>query len=404
MKKAATLIPLIFVLSTASIPKAQGFAGAADELTLIVGQQHVLDADNIDSFSESTRGVVEIKIPRTGRQLVITAIQPGNTSILLLDQAGNQRQLAISVFARDPARLMDELKELIGPASGLNYRQLGARVVVDGTVGSESELERVSRILAMYPEQAISLVRIGQAVLPRTNIRLDLTFVEFHTSNTLGGGLKWPENMGTGELQFSYDLISGAPAASYKVVDQMVPSLHAAQTHGIAKIRKQAHLMTTNGNSATYESGGEINIPVVGAMTAELAKVNYGCTLTVLPHIDEEAKLIDLEVEAEVSELRETNQSVPGRTISKVKTLVHLGLGQSIVLSGLDSHTESKNKKGLPFLSRIPIIGMLFGTHHKHNEKVSGIIAITPVVINNVDRDSRRQIDEALKKFKKFKG
>ena len=404
MKKTAIFIAPILLVSLVSVPVVQGFEGAADELSLILGQQHVLDAADIESFSESTRGIVEIKIPRSGRQLVITAIRSGNTSLLLLDRNGNQRQLAISVFARNPLHLTEELEELIGPAPKLAYRQLGARIFVDGIVNSEAELTRINQILSMYPEQTISLVRVGTTIQPRTNIRLDLTFVEFHTSDAIGGGIRWPGEIGSGTAELSYDLVSGLPAASYQVVDQVVPSLHAAQTRGIARIRKQAHLMTTSGNSATYESGGEINVAIEGAMTAKLAKVPYGCNLTVVPHVDTQAKLIDLEVEAEVSELRETSQTVPGRTLSKVKTLVHLGLGQSIVLSGLDSHTESKTKKGLPFLSRIPIIGMLFGTHHKRNEKVTGIIAITPVVIDNVDRDARRKINDALEMFKKFKG
>ncbi|MBN2526605.1 MAG: hypothetical protein JXR76_09430 [Deltaproteobacteria bacterium] len=398
-----TIVSVFF--STVSIPLALGAdAQADDELILVLGEQHVLDATGIESFSESTRGIVEIKIPKNGRQLVITAIRAGNTSLLLLDAEGKQRQVSISVFARDPVSLITELKELIGPTAGLQFRKMGARVFVDGTVSSESELNRITQILDLYPGQALSLVQVGATVQPRTNIRLDLTFVEFHTSDDIAGGINWPGNFGTGNAQFTLDLISGTPQASYKVVNQMMPSLHAAQARGIAKIRKQAHLMTTEGNSATYSSGGEINIPIAGSQAAELRSIQYGCNLTVLPHIDEQAKLIDLEVEAEVSELSDTNQDAPGRTISKVKTLVHLGLGQSIVLSGLDSQTESKTKNGLPFLSRIPIFGMLFGTHQKRQEKVTGIIAITPVVIDNVDRDSRRQITEALQKFRHFKG
>ncbi len=395
---------LFFAFSIASPPDAQGAAGPAGELIMVVGEQHVLDATGIDSFSESTRGIVEIKIPKNGRQLVITAIRSGNTSLLLLDAQGNQRQLSISVFGRKPEALIAELNELIGAAPGIHLRQSGARIIVDGTVPTENERNRIHQILSLYPGQTLSLVQVGPTVQPRTNIRLDLTFVEFHTSDDLAGGIQWPSDFGAGDANFTLDLISGMPAASYRIVSQMMPSLHAAQARGHAKIRKQAHLMTTDGNSATYTSGGEINIPIAGSQAAELRSIPYGCNLKVLPHIDSESGLVDLQVEAEVSELRDTNQSVPGRTISKVSTLVHLGLGQSIVLSGLDSQTESKSRKGIPFLSRIPIFGLLFGTHMRRNEKVTGIIAITPVVIDNVDRESQRQINDALEKFRKFKG
>jgi type II secretory pathway component GspD/PulD (secretin) len=105
-----------------------------------------------------------------------------------------------------------------------------------------------------------------------------------------------------------------------------------------------------------------------------------------------------------VSDLTETSQDVPGRTISKVATLVHLGLGQSIVLSGLDAESESHSKRGLPLLSRIPIIGYFFGVGTHREEQVEGLIAITPTVIENLDRDGRRRLEQALAKFEQFDG
>lgn len=404
-KNIALFCLCMFIPTTISAAKANAMVGAGDEMVLVVGEQQVINASNIDSFSESTQGIIAVKVPKSGKQLVITALRPGNTSLLLLNHTGEQRNIAITVFAQNPNRIISEISELIGISPGIRFVQIGARVFVDGNVSTDGELVRIQQIISLYPGQVQSLVQVGTAVKPRTNIRLDLTFVELHSSDNIKGGVKWPADIGaSGNVGFSYDIITGMPQASYRVMNQAMPSLHAAQARGIAKIKKRAHLVTTSGNSATYSSGGEINIPIAGSQSAELRSVPYGCTLTVLPHIDMEQGLIDLQVEAEVSELKETNQTAPGRTLSKVSTLVHLGLGQSIVLSGLDSQTESKSKNGLPFLSRIPIFGMLFGTHHKRTEKVSGIIAITPVVIDNVDRAAKRKIDEAIRKFKKFKG
>ena len=145
-------------------------------------------------------------------------------------------------------------------------------------------------------------------------------------------------------------------------------------------------------------------MPVAGSQAAELRTVPYGCQLSVLPHLDPEPGLLDLEIEAEISDLKETSQPVPGRTVSRVHTLVHLGLGQSIILSGLDAESESQSKSGLPFLSRVPIVGMLFGVHRKKEEKVDGFIAITPVVLHNPDPEERRTLSSMLKEFEAFRG
>jgi pilus assembly protein CpaC len=162
--------------------------------------------------------------------------------------------------------------------------------------------------------------------------------------------------------------------------------------------------LTTSGNRATYSAGCEVNVAVAGSQAAEIRAIAYGCALTVLPRLDPGPGVLDLEVQAEVSDLTETSADVPGRTISKVSTLVHLGLGQSIVLSGLDAESASKGKSGLPGLSRVPILGMLFGVHRSREEQVNGLIAITPAVIDDPGRDGRRRLDEALARFERFRG
>ncbi|MBN2804744.1 MAG: pilus assembly protein N-terminal domain-containing protein [Deltaproteobacteria bacterium] len=373
------------------------------ELLMVVGEQRVIDANNIASFSEGTRGIIEVKIPKNGKSLVLTAVRPGTTTLLLIDEEGEQKSRSITVFEKKPETIINEISSLIGDDASIKFVRIGPKVFIDGNVDSEQGLLRIEKIKQLYEGQVQSLVQVGRAVRKRTNIRLDLTFVEMDSSFSVGGGINWPKELGTGGVvEFTYDLMTGVPAATYSVVNQAVPTLQAAQTKGIAKIKKKAYLVTTNGNEATYSSGGEINIPIAGSQAAELRSISYGCTIKVLPRLDAESGMIDLEIEAEVSELTETNQDAPGRTVSKVSTLVHLGLGQSIVLSGLNSETQSRSKTGIPGLSGIPIIGLLFGTHKKRMEKTTGLVAITPVVIDNVDRDSRRQIDEALKKFSKF--
>ncbi len=407
MRQLLTAIPFIralfiitFFISNIALGNEQ-----PGEMLLIVGDQQLIDAGNIASFSEGTRGIIEVKIPRNGKKLLITAVKPGTTSLLLIDNNGKQQTRSITVFAKKPETIISEVSTLIGKDSAIKFLRIGPKVFIDGSVDTQQGLERIEKIRSLYGDQVQSLVQVGNAVRARTNIRLDLTFVEMDSSLTVQGGIKWPTELGSGGVvEFTYDLMSGIPAGTYSVVNQAMPSLQAAQSKGYVKIKKKAYLVTTNGNEAEYSSGGEINIPIAGSSAAELRSVPYGCTIKVLPMLDEEAGMIDLKIEAEVSELTETNQDAPGRTISKVSTLVHLGLGQSIVLSGLDSQSENKSKSGIPGLSGIPIIGMLFGVHKKHMEKTKGIIAITPVVIDNVDSESRRLLDDALKKFSKFKG
>ena len=94
---AAYVVVLVAVLF---VPKSMGTL--PEELAMAVGDQHTLDARKIESFSESTRGIIEVKIPRDGRKMILTAIRPGSTSLLLIFRGGTQKTIPINFFAKNP--------------------------------------------------------------------------------------------------------------------------------------------------------------------------------------------------------------------------------------------------------------------------------------------------------------
>jgi hypothetical protein len=92
-------------------PSSAEKGGAADrievddrtsEVALVVGEQREISSGDVESFSESTKGVIEVKVARDGRRLVVTAIKAGRTSLLLIERSGREQSLVFSVFARRP--------------------------------------------------------------------------------------------------------------------------------------------------------------------------------------------------------------------------------------------------------------------------------------------------------------
>ncbi len=377
-----------------------------EELMMVVGDQQIFDVTRIESFSESTRGIIQVKVPRDGRTMIITALRPGSTSLLLIDKSGGQRTLMITVFAMLPETVEKELSELFRDETSIELRRVGPRIFIDGTVRNKGALKRIQQTAAVYKGQVQSLVEVdSQAVEPRTNIRLDLAFVEMRRRDTNKFGINWPPAYGaTGALNGTLDLMTGSLTAAYSVVDQALPSLAAAAQYGWVKIRKRATVVTTSGHQAVYAAGGEVNIAIAGSQAAELRSIPYGAKLTVTPRLSDDEQIVDLRVTAEVSDLTESQKDVPGRTVSQVETLVHLGLGQSIMLSGLDAESESTTKEGLPFLSKIPILGLLFGTRSHQEEQTESLIVITPTVLDQVDATGKRLLKQALSRFESFDG
>src|SRR5581483_10361843 len=120
-----------------------------------------------------------------------------------------------------------------------------------------------------------------------------------------------------------------------------LPQLDIASTGGWARVLRQATLITTNGQEATYRNGGEANVLQTTITTTTLARIEFGTTVTVTPRYDPQSSRIDLRVHVDVSDLAERGTGAPGRDISHLETLVNLQLGQSIVMSGFRQRRQN---------------------------------------------------------------
>ena len=108
-----------------------------------------------------------------------------------------------------------------------------------------------------------------------------------------------------------------------------------------------------------------------------------GATLLVTPHIEGEKRII-LNIEPEVSEITGSPPFVGAPPIvgtRKAKTQIAVDDGDTIVIGGLLRETEKETRAGVPFLSRLPIIGSLFTYKTTEKEKTDLLIFITPYIL-----------------------
>lgn len=93
------------------------------------------------------------------------------------------------------------------------------------------------------------------------------------------------------------------------------------------------------------------------------------------------------------------NVSVNRRTI---QTEIAVQSGQTVMLGGLIKESETKSKEGIPGLSRIPIIGGLFGSTSNDVSRQELLVLITPTVIDSAEA-ARTVTDEYKTRFKGLK-
>ena len=69
------------------------------------------------------------------------------------------------------------------------------------------------------------------------------------------------------------------------------------------------------------------------------------------------------------------------------------------MLAGLIKTDQGKGSSGIPFLSRLPVIGALFGKQNRSNNRQEILVLVTPTILNN-PADARKLTDDYGARFR----
>ncbi|MEM9532925.1 MAG: type II and III secretion system protein, partial [Pseudomonadota bacterium] len=152
-------------------------------------------------------------------------------------------------------------------------------------------------------------------------------------------------------------------------------------------------MLVLNNREANINVGRQIpvNSPVfnTGAgndlATTRVQFRDTGVTMNVVPRVNP-GGLVFMEIRQEVSTPggdADGNGNVPIDQ-TRLDTEVAVQSGASIVLGGLIRTTDSNTQVGVPGLSRIPVIGGLFGRQSRDQTRNELLVVIEPTVMSNM--------------------
>lgn len=380
------------------------------ELTMATGENRTIPAADVRNYSEGTPGIVDVKLTSDASQFVIVGLKPGSTSLLLIKKDGSEVNWIINVFSRSPQLVEKEVTDLLQGYTGVRLRRVGARFFIEGGVSTQADVDRIKQIAALYPGQVESLVALGSGGMGRTsNVRIDVFFVQYKKTSSYQVGINFPVEVGflqNPQSNFSYDFIANTVSAQATIAQQPLPALDIAAAHGWAKVLKQATVITTNGVEASFSNGGEQNFPIATGLTGSIYPIKFGATVTVLPRFDPDSGDLEVKVDVDVSDLTPSvaGTTLPGRDTSKLTTIVHMKLGQSLVLSGIHTRSQSHQVNGLPLLSEIPVLGLFFGSHSDQREDRDGAVFIVPSIVEAPGVSPYDMIRDAMMQYSDYDG
>jgi general secretion pathway protein D len=185
--------------------------------------------------------------------------------------------------------------------------------------------------------------------------------------------------------------------------------LNAESAKGNVNIISSPSLMVLNNQEANIQVGNEVSLRTsestntnAGAdnafVTNTIQQRKTGVTVNVKPRVNANG-LVIMEIEQKIEDFAggSTNGN-PDILSREIKSSVAVQSGETIVLGGLISQKKTNEKDGIPFLHELPLIGPLFGSTSKGNEKAELVVLITPRVVRS-RQDARIVTNEFKRKL-----
>jgi type IV pilus assembly protein PilQ len=163
--------------------------------------------------------------------------------------------------------------------------------------------------------------------------------------------------------------------------------LSAAQAEGRGEIKSSPHVITANQKEASIEQGVEIpyqQSASSGATTVEFKKAVLA--LKVTPQITPDNRIIlDLNVKKDsIGQVVVTSGgvNVPSIDTREISTQVLVNDGQTVVLGGILETEERKDETKVPYIGDVPVLGRLFKSTRRTNNKDELLIFVTPKILH----------------------
>jgi general secretion pathway protein D len=313
-------------------------------------------------------------------------------------------------------------------------------------------------IVATSQEYRIIEAALKKLDVPPRQVAIEVTIASVSLTDTLDFGIDWlfkggaPSGRGSGgnvngsitPINPAVPLaaaVAGAATAAvnpplalaqgfYYIINNsnfpggIQAALHLLDQYGDTKVIANPHLAALDNQKATIKAGSKIPITqntylgssvgtVNNAVSTTSQYIDTGVLMQVTPHINQ-GGLVTLDVQVEVSD----PQFLPGQQLAgaapqlntrSIQTLVNVQSGQTMVMGGLIGDTKGNTSQGLPLLSRIPILGGLFGTQELTTLRTELVMFITPRVVESeldlksIIEDLRRRMEKTDDTFDVFK-
>ncbi|CDF86659.1 Fimbrial assembly protein PilQ [Pseudomonas knackmussii B13] len=301
--------------------------------------------------------------------------------------------------ASDIAKLF---QSVTGSATG---RGASAATANTDNRGSITVDDRTNSIIAYQTQDRLDELRriVSQLDIPVRQVMIEARIVEASVDYTKELGVNWSGSLSN---RGNWNVSGGTDSTSQTFVDLGVSTttptsgigigfvtnntvldlqLNAMEKTGNGEVVSQPKVVTSDKETAKILKGTEV--PYQEASSSGATSVSFkeaALSLEVTPQITPDNRIImQVKVNKDEPDYQNALLGVPPIKKNEVNAKVLVNDGETIVIGGVFSNTQTKTTAKVPFLGDVPVVGRLFKNDYVTDTKNELLVFLTPRIMNN---------------------
>ncbi|MEW6502021.1 MAG: secretin N-terminal domain-containing protein, partial [Thermodesulfobacteriota bacterium] len=269
---------------------------------------------------------------------------------------------------------LDALKPLLSASGSLTVANRGNCLIVRDR---DVNIARVEEMLA-------------ELDTPMPQVHIEARIVSISSAAKKELGIVWGlDNRKTSEsVKFTSDLSLTAPTTNltFGFLHSNLAldiDLQALQEENKLEILSAPRVMVVNGKEAEIKQGKEVPYVTQSGDIINTSFREANLSLKVTPRIIQE-EFIDLAlvVTNDSVDMNTSNTGEPLINKQGISTNLFLQNGVTAVIGGILQENKNHQQSGVPGLADLPLLGNLFKSTQKNDEKAELVVFITPTIVN----------------------
>lgn len=344
--------------------------------------------------------------------------EPTNT-VVVTDTPDKLNQMR-DVVARIDKTLATEVVELnYLSAEELNQKLTDVLTAEVGKVRFDTVSNKV--VITDYPDKLKEIKNMIEAFdVKPLQVLIDAKIIELTPSKKFYAGISWeywiqkyfktsgtfnfPYSDTTDKVTFgSHDVITTSASGDYSAIIDFLNIFGNTKVLSTPRIvvlnNQEAKILVGTKDAYITSTTSEVGESAVTSQSVNF--VDIGVKLYVTPTINRKG-YVTLKIKPEVSSSSRTNITSEGQitqipivTTSEAETTMIVKEGVSILLGGLRKITHAKEKKQVPILGSIPLIGSIFKNSKDEWTKNELVIVLTPRIVSG-DMSIEKEVHNKL--------